>query len=135
MKHSSSVITMELLQNNYTNVKMFKYYLLSLACWLRGKSSIPLLNDKVKVVSIFVKKYMDLKNCGSKLFGSRHFPPSKHIWNECNTIVLTGVRIKPPKNIRYVSIVYNSFLKSPIQMKFCLVIIFIQVHISDFEEI
>ena len=56
---------------------------------------------------------MDLKNCGSKVVGSSCFPFYKFIWNDWDTIVLTGARMKPPKDIKYVLFVYNSFLKPP----------------------
>ena len=48
---------------------------------------------------------------------------------------MSGVRTKPPKEIRYVSVECNSFIKSPRQIKCCLVTIYIQVHISECEEI
>ena len=43
--------------------------------------------------------------------------------------------MKPPKDINYVSVEFNSFLKPPRQMKGCLVMIYIQEHISECEEI
>ena len=58
---------------------------------------------------------------------------SKYIWNNWHTIVLTGVRMKPPKEINYALAEYNSFIKSPKLMKGCLVIIYIQEHLSKSE--
>ena len=48
---------------------------------------------------------------------------------------MTGVRMKPPKDIKYVLVECNSFLKLPRQMKGFLIMIYIQVIISDSEEI
>ena len=55
MKHPSSVITMKMLQNFYSPIQISNYTILSFSCWLRGKSELPLLNDKVKVVNSCVK--------------------------------------------------------------------------------
>ena len=74
---------------------------------------------------------MDLMNCGSKVVGYRNFPLCKYIWNEWHTIVMTGERIKPPKDIKYVSVECTAFIKSPRKMKCCLVIIYILVHFSE----
>ena len=98
MKHPSSVIAMKRLQNIHTSIQIYNYNLLSLSCWLRGKSSLPLLNQKEKVVKVVLKKCR-LKNCGSKVVGSRHFYLSEYLWNNWYTMVLTGERIKPPKYI------------------------------------
>ena len=66
MKHPSPVITMKMLQNFYTPIQISNYNLLSLSCWLRGKSAPPLLNDKVKVVNSGVKINMDLETVDPK---------------------------------------------------------------------
>ena len=57
MKHPSSVITMKVLEGFYTTIKFSNYNLLYLLCWLRGKSALPLINEKLKVVNSCVKKY------------------------------------------------------------------------------
>ena len=69
---------------------------------------------------------MDIKNFGSKVVGTRQFYLSRSFWNNYHTIFLTGVRIKLPKDINYVLVEFNSFLKSPIQIKGCIVIIYTQ---------
>ena len=43
MKHPPSVIKMKVFQNILTNFQFSNYKLLPLSCWLRGKSSLPLL--------------------------------------------------------------------------------------------
>ena len=43
--------------------------------------------------------------------------------------------MKPPKDLIYVSVECNSFIKSPRQIKGCLLMIYIQEHLSDSEEI
>ena len=48
---------------------------------------------------------------------------------------MTGVSMKPPKDVIYVSVECNSFIKSPRQIKGCLLMIYIQEHLSDSEEI
>ena len=78
---------------------------------------------------------MDLKNYVSKVVGSSSFCLSKSLKNYCNSIVMKGVRMKPPKDIMYVLVECNSFLTLPRQMKGCLIMIYIQVIISDSEEI
>ena len=78
---------------------------------------------------------MDLNNCGSKVVGSRHFFLSKSLWNNWYTIVLIGERMKPPKDISYVLVEYNSFLKQQRQMKGCILMIYIQEYILDSEGI
>ena len=78
---------------------------------------------------------MDLKNFGLKLVGSSQFLLSKSLWNNWHTIVLTGMSMKPTNKINYILVECNSFLKSPSQMKLCLVIIYIQEQLSDSEEI
>ena len=77
----------------------------------------------------YVNNDTDLKNCESKVVGSRRFSFSKSLKNYWHTIVLTGVRPKPPKDIKYALFECNSF------MKCCPVMIYIQVQISDSEEI
>ena len=57
---------MSLLQNLYIPIYINKCKILSLLCWLRGKSELLILNKKVKVVNSFVKN-MIFNNCESKL--------------------------------------------------------------------
>ena len=104
-------------------------------CSLRGKSTLPLLNEKVKVVNSCVKKYVDLKICGSKLVVSRIFTLYKSICDNGHAMVLTGMKLKPPKNINYVLVECNSFLKLLIPMKVSLLMIYTQEHISECEGI
>ena len=78
---------------------------------------------------------MNLEKCGLKIVGSRHFFLSNFLWNKWHTIVITGVSMKKPKDINCVLVEWNSFLKSPRQMKVCIVMIYIQEHIPDNEEI
>ena len=42
------------------------------------------------------------ENFGSKLFGYRFFFIFKSLWNNWNNIVLTGLRMKPTKDINYI---------------------------------
>ena len=69
---------------------------------------------------------MYLKNSESELVGSRNFSLSKSLWGNCYTIVLTGVMVKPHNEINYVLVECYSFIKSLIQMKGCLFMIYIQ---------
>ena len=94
-----------------------------------------LLNDSVKVINSCTKHDMDLNNYVSKVVGSSRFPLSKSLRSYKHNIVLRGAIMKPPKDIKYVLVGCNSFLKSPKEMKVCLVIIYIQLHISDSEGI
>ena len=55
LKRLSSIIIMEMFQNIFTSFKFPNYNLLYLSCWLRGKSSTPLLNEKLKLVNSCVK--------------------------------------------------------------------------------
>ena len=55
MRHPSSLITIKVVQNFYTPIQFTNYNLLSVSCWLRGKSALPVINDKVKVANNFVK--------------------------------------------------------------------------------
>ena len=126
---------MKILKNFHTPIKISSYNLWSFSYWLRFKSALNLLNDKVKVVNSCVLKNMDLKNCGSKLVRSRHFSLSESLWNNRHAIFLIGMSIKLPKDIKYVLFEYNSFIKSPRKMKGCLVIIYIQEQISESKEI
>ena len=48
---------------------------------------------------------------------------------------MTGERIKTPKDIKFVSVEFNLFLKSRRHKKVCIVMINIQVKISDSKEI
>ena len=98
---------MKMLQNFYTPIQNTNHKLLSLSCWLRGKSVLPIINEKVKVVKICVKNNMDFKKCGSKVVGFRHFYISKYLCNNRHTIFLTGGRMKPPKEINYVLVECN----------------------------
>ena len=118
-EHPSSVITMNFLQNFYTPIQIFNYKILYLTYWFIGRSEITLQNDKVKVVNNCVKN-MDMKNCGTKVVGSTRFFLSKYLLNNWNTIVLKGVRIKPPKEINYVLFECNYFPKTPRKMKGCI---------------
>ena len=122
-KHPPPVITVNffhivLLIFNFPTITF-----LSLSCWLKVESALPLLNYKVKVVNSFVKNDMYLNNFESKVFGSRRFSLSKYLLNYWHNIVMTGVIMKPPKYIKYVLVEYKLFLKAPIQMKGCLVMI------------
>ena len=56
-------------------------------------------SPKLKIESSeqLCKKDLDLKNCESKIVGSRCFPRSKYLSNYWHTIVMTGVKMKPPK--------------------------------------
>ena len=89
MKHLSSVITINLLQNSYTPIQIDNYKLLYFSCWFRGKSALSLLNEKVKVIKSCVKKHMDFTNCGSKIVGSSQFLLSKSLCNNWHNIILT----------------------------------------------
>ena len=113
MKHQSPVIIMNLLHNFYASILIGNYILLYLSRWLRGKSSQPLPKWKSESGEQCFLNNMDFKNYGSKVVGSRQFFLSKSLWNERNTIFLTGVRMKPPKNINCVLVEYNYFLKPP----------------------
>ena len=126
MKHKPSVTTMALLRNFYTPIQITNYKLLSLSCWLIGKSALLLINDKVKVANCCVKKNMDLKSCGSKVVGYRRFFLSKSLSNNWNTIVLTRVRTKTSKNINFALVECNSFLKSPRQKKHFIIRLYIK---------
>ena len=97
---------MKSVQNIYTPIRFSNYNLLSLLCSLIGKLEITLLNGKVKVVNS-CEKNMDLNNCGSKLVGYRHFFLYKYLCNNCNTIFLTGARMKPPKEINHLLVECN----------------------------
>ena len=81
-----------------------------------------------------VEKY-GFKNCGSKLFGSRRIFLYKYLWNNYHTKVPTRVRMKPPNDIIFLLVECNSFLKTPRQMKGCLIMVYIQEHHSESEYI
>ena len=118
IKYTSSVITMNLLLNFYNLIQISNFSLLSFSCWLRGKSSLPLLNDKVKLVNSCVKIYDYLKLwITSKVVGSMQFFLPKYLWNNWHAVALIGVRIKLPKNIDFVLFECIYFIKEPIQMK------------------
>ena len=63
------------------------------------------------------KNDMDLKNSVSKVAEYRGFFVSKYLNTYWNSIILTGVVMKPPKYIKYVLVKCNSFIKLPIQIK------------------
>ena len=71
---------------------------------------------------------MNLNKRGSKVVGSRRFTLFKYICTDCHTKFLTGLNMKPPKDINCVLIECNYFLTSPGQMKDCFVMIHIKVH-------
>ena len=77
---------------------------------------------------------MDLERCVSKVFGSRRYFLSECLWNDWYTIVLIGAGMKQPNHMNYILVECNSFIRSPRQMKYCQVLIYIQIHISEFEE-
>ena len=52
---------MTILQNVYTHIQISNCNLLSFSFFLKGKSELALLNDKLKVASSCVKNDMDLK--------------------------------------------------------------------------
>ena len=72
MKYPSSVITTKKFQNFYTPIQTSNYEILSFSCFSRGKSELPFLNEKVKVVKICVKKWIKKmwikSSCTSVLF-------------------------------------------------------------------
>ena len=57
---------------------------------------------------------MDLNNYEFKVVVSRLFFLSKSLCNYWHNVVLKGVIMKPPNEIKYVSVEFNSFIKSPI---------------------
>ena len=78
---------------------------------------------------------MDFQNFGSKVVGSRQFLPSKSLWNSLHAIFLTGVMNKPRKDIKFVLVERNFFLTSTSQMKVFILMVYIQEHHSDSEDI
>ena len=48
---------------------------------------------------------------------------------------MTKVKMKPPKDINFVLVECNSFLKSPRKIKGCLIMVYIQEHNPDSEDI
>ena len=66
MKDPSSVITKKMLQNFYTPIQIYNHNILSFLCWFRGKSELPLIDDRVKIVDSCVKNCMDLKTVDQK---------------------------------------------------------------------
>ena len=72
MKYPSSIITINLLQNFHIIIQTANYNFLSLSCWLRGNSSPPLLNEKMKVANSCVKK-MDLKTVVQKYLDQGYY--------------------------------------------------------------
>ena len=81
------------------------------------------------------KNNTDLNNFRSKVVGYMSSFLSKSLWNDCHTTVLTGAMVKPSKDNKYVLVELNSFIKPLRQWKGGLVIIYIQEHISEIEEI
>ena len=94
-----------------------------MSCYLKGNSALPIINDKVKVLNSCVKNNTDLNRCASKLVESRHLLITKSLFNNCHTILLTRMIMKPPKVINYILVECNFNLKPPIQMKGWLIII------------
>ena len=78
---------------------------------------------------------MDLRNYISKVVRSRCFYLSESFKNYWHTIFMTGEGIKTPKEVKFVSVEFNLFLKSRRHKKVCIVMINIQVKISDSKEI
>ena len=74
LKHPSSIYKVKLFQKFFTPLQFSNYNYLSFLCCLGGKSSLPLINCKVKVVNSCVNSYMNLKKYVSKVVGSRIFP-------------------------------------------------------------
>ena len=89
LKHPSLINTMKVF-HIFTPFQFSNYKRLYFSCWLRGKSSIPLLNDKVKVLSSCVKNNIDIKNSVFELVGSRHFSLYNSLKNHWHTLVLKG---------------------------------------------
>ena len=52
LKHPLSVITMKVSHNSFNPFQLFNNNFLSLSCWLRLKSELLLLKEKLKVVNI-----------------------------------------------------------------------------------
>ena len=52
--------------NFYTPIQITDYNLLYESCYFIGKSSLALINEKVKVVNSCVKKNMDFKTVDQK---------------------------------------------------------------------
>ena len=77
---------------------------------------------------------MDLYNSESKLAGYRRFFVSKSLYNYCHTMVMTGMRITPPMDIKYVLFEFEASIKSLRQIKGYLIMIYIQVHTFEGEE-
>ena len=127
---------MNLLLNFYNLIQISNFSLLSFSCWLRGKSSLPLLNDKVKLVNSCVKIYDYLKLwITSKVVGSMQFFLPKYLWNNWHAVALIGMRIKLPKNIVFVLFECIYFIKEPIQMKGFLTMVYIKEYYSKSEDI
>ena len=57
---------MNFLHNFYNHIQIFNYNLFSFSYFLRGKSELPLLNNKVKVLNSCVKNNVDLKTVDQK---------------------------------------------------------------------
>ena len=85
---------------------------------------------KINSYKELAKMYMDLKNAFTKVFGCMYFPLFNYLNNHWHHIILTRVRMKPPKDIKYV-FKCNSLLKLPRHMKRFIVIIYIQGNTSE----
>ena len=57
----------------FTDIQLSDYKLISFSYWLRFKSALTLLNEKVKVVNSFVKNDMDLNGFLYKVVRYRTF--------------------------------------------------------------
>ena len=66
MLHPLSVNLIKTLHSFYTPIQISNYNLLSLLCWLRVKSSLTLLNEKVTALKGCVKTILILKNVYQK---------------------------------------------------------------------
>ena len=102
MKIPLSVIKMTMLQNFYTPIQIYR--------------TTPLRLQSLSSKQLCKKSY-GFKNCGPKVFLSRRSFLSKSFWNNCNTVVLTGLMMKPPKEIKYFLVECNYFLKSQRKLK------------------
>ena len=68
---------MKILQNVYTPIQISNYNLLYLSFWLRGKLSLPLPKDKVKVGNSCLKNNTDFKTVDQKKFYLGNFPSTR----------------------------------------------------------
>ena len=89
----------------------------------------------MKLVNSLIKNEIYLKKSVSKLVVYRVFLLSKSLRNYWYNIVLIWARMKPPKEIKFVSVKCNPFIKPPRYMKGCFVTSYIKVHIPEGKEI